>query len=144
MKFNKFVTRLRGKFNDLFLKTLEKQLVLKQVLTQEDWKEIAPKIKFDYAMDNYFAELKEIEILNEKVNSYQTLLQTGAIGKYYSNKWVRKTIFRQDEEMMAQMDEEIQEEMDNPIYNPPPEQPSDQQSEQPGGNQSQQGSDQQT
>ena len=119
VKFNKFVTRLRARFNHLFIKTLEKQLVLKQVLTQDDWKEIAPRIKFDYAMDNYFAELKEIEILNEKVASYQNLLQTGAIGKYYSNKWVRKNIFRQDEDLMEEMDKEILEEQDNPIYNPP-------------------------
>jgi Bacteriophage T4-like portal protein (Gp20) len=140
VKFNKFVTRLRGRFNDLFLKTLEKQLVLKQVLTQDDWKEIAPKVKFDYAMDNYFAELKDIEVLNEKVNSYQTLLQTGAIGKYYSNKWVRKNIFRQDEEFMEQMDKEILEEQDNEIYNPPAEQ----QGDQPGDGQDQQGPGQQT
>lgn len=138
VKFNKFVVRLRSKFNELFLKTLEKQLVLKQVLTQEDWKEIAPKIKFDYAMDNYFAELKEIEVLNEKVNSYQTLLQTGAIGKYYSNKWVRKNIFRQDEEFMEQMDKEILEEQDNPIYNPPMEEQQDGQPGAPQGNPGQQ------
>jgi hypothetical protein len=121
VKFNKFVTRLRSRFNHLFLKALEKQLVLKQVITQDDWKLIAPKIKFDYAMDNYFAELKEIEILNEKVASYSNLLQTGAIGKYYSNKWVRKNIFRQDDELMKEMDEEIAEEQDNPQYNPPME-----------------------
>ena len=123
VKFSKFIDRLRTRFNHLFLKALEKQLVLKQVITQEEWKQISADIKFVYAKDNYFAELKEMEVMNEKINSFQALAQSGAVGKYYSNKWVRENIFRQDSELMEQMDKEIQEEMNNPIYNPPePEQ----------------------
>lgn len=119
VKFAKFIDRLRTRFNHLFIKALEKQLVLKQIVTQEEWKTISTDINFVYAKDNYFAELKEMEIMNEKVNAFQALLNTGAIGKYYSNKWVRENLFRQDAEMLAQMDKEIQEEMSNPIYNPP-------------------------
>lgn len=119
VKFSKFIDRLRTRFNHLFIKSLEKQLVLKQIITQDEWKDIAAAIKFVYVKDNYFAELKEMEILNEKINSFQQLLQSGAVGKYYSNRWVRINIFRQDDELMEQMDKEIKEEMNNPIYNPP-------------------------
>ena len=130
VKFSKFIDRLRTRFNHLFLKALEKQLVLKQVITQDEWKSIATDVKFIYAKDNYFAELKNNEILNDQVSAYQALLQTGAVGKYYSHKWVRQHIFSQDEELRDRMDKEIQEEMNNPILNPPPEeepQPNNQQ-----------------
>ena len=124
VKFAKFIDRLRTRFNHVFLKALEKQLVLKGIITQDDWKQFAPSIKFEYAKDNYFSELKEIEIMNDKINAFQALLQTGAIGRYYSNRWVRQHIFRQDQELMDEMDKEIQEELNNPIYNPPnPENP---------------------
>jgi hypothetical protein len=119
VKFAKFIDRLRTRFNHLFLKSLEKQLVLKQIITQDEWKDIASDVKFVYAKDNYFAELKEIEIMNDKVNAYQALINVGAIGKYYSHKWARQHIFRQDEEQMQLMDKEIKEEMNNPILNPP-------------------------
>ena len=119
VKFAKFIDRLRTRFNHLFIKSLEKQLVLKQIITQDEWEDLSKDIKFIYAKDNYFAELKEIEVMNEKINAFQALYNTGAVGKYYSNKWVRTNIFRQDDEMMEQMDKEIQEEMNNPIYNQP-------------------------
>jgi hypothetical protein len=121
VKFSKFIDRLRTRFNHVFLKALEKQLVLKQIITQDEWEDLSREVRFVYAKDNYFAELKENEILNDKVQAFQGLLQTGAIGKYYSNRWVRANIFRQDEELMELMDKEIQEEQNNPIYNPPME-----------------------
>ena len=127
VKFAKFIARLRTRFNHVFLKALEKQLVLKGIITQEDWKNFSPSIKFEYAKDNYFSELKEIEIMNDKITAFQALLQTGAIGKYYSNRWVRQHIFRQDDELMKEMDAEIQGELNNPIFNPPqPQQPDNQ------------------
>ena len=127
VKFAKFIARLRTRFNHVFLKALEKQLVLKGIITQEDWKNFSPSIKFEYAKDNYFSELKEIEIMNDKITAFQALLQTGAIGKYYSNRWVRQHIFRQDDELMEEMDAEIQGELSNPIFNPPqPQQPDNQ------------------
>lgn len=127
VKFAKFIARLRTRFNHVFLKALEKQLVLKGIITQEDWKNFSPSIKFEYAKDNYFSELKEIEIMNDKITAFQALLQTGAIGKYYSNRWVRQHIFRQDDELMEEMDAEIQKELGNPIFNPQqPQQPDNQ------------------
>ena len=130
VKFAKFIDRLRTRFNHVFLKALEKQLVLKGIITQEDWKNFSPSIKFEYAKDNYFSELKEIEIMNDKINAFQALLQTGAIGKYYSNRWVRQHIFRQDQELMDEMDQEIQQELNNPIFNPPEPQEPDNQTQQ--------------
>ncbi|NDD84702.1 portal protein, partial [bacterium] len=68
IKFAKFVDRLRTRFCQLFIKSLEKQLVLKQVITTDDWKEIGSTITFDFARDNYFAQLKEMQILNERMS----------------------------------------------------------------------------
>lgn len=119
VKFNKFVNRLRSRFNHLFLKSLEKQLVLKQVVTQDDWKDIASKIKFTYAKDNYFSELKDNEILNDKLTAYQNMLNANVVGKYYSHKWIRQNIFSQDDAAIERMNKEIKAEMNDPILNPP-------------------------
>lgn len=129
VKFAKFVGRLRNRFSHLFIKVLEKQLVLRQIVTQDEWNVLAKDIQFRFAKDNYFAELKEIEVLNGKVGAYQALYATGAVGKYYSNKWVRTNIFRQDQEMIAQMDTEIKQEWNDPVYNQPipGEEPADKQ-----------------
>ena len=123
VKFAKFIDRLRNRFNHLFIKALEKQLVLKQVITQDEWKQVSAAIKFVYTKDNYFSELKEIEIMNSKVSAYQALLGVGAVGKYYSHKWARIHIFQQDENMIEQMNAEIKQEMEDPILNPSGENP---------------------
>ncbi|NBV29880.1 portal protein, partial [bacterium] len=88
IKFAKFVDRLRTRFCQLFLKSLEKQLILKQVITTDDWKEIGSTISFDFARDNYFAQLKEMQILNERMTAITNIQPV--IGKYISNTWVRK------------------------------------------------------
>jgi hypothetical protein len=119
VKFAKFVSRLRSRFNHLFIKSLEKQLVLKQIVTQDDWKEIAPKVKFTYAKDNYFSELKDNEILNDKLGAYQNMLNSNVVGKYYSHNWIRHNIFGQDDDDIIRMDAEIKKEMSDPILNPP-------------------------
>ena len=120
VKFGKFINRLRARFNHLFIKTLEKQLILKQIITQDDWKEISPNIKFNYAKDNYFAELKQIEIMNEKIGAFQNMLNAQVVGRYYSHKWVRTNMFGQDGKLIEQMDAEIRSEQNDPILNPPP------------------------
>lgn len=114
IKFAKFVDRLRTRFSMLFLKTLEKQLILKQVLTMDDWKEIGPTITFDFARDNYFAQLKEMQILNERMTAVTNIQPI--IGKYVSNTWVRKNVLLQSENDMEQMDKEIAEEETIPQY----------------------------
>jgi len=118
VKFAKFISRMRAKFSTLFLKCLEKQLVLKGVVTVEDWKSMSQYIKFDYAKDNYYEELKETDVLNARLNAAQLL--TPYIGKYYSHSWIRSNIFKQSDEDREQMDAQIQQELSNQIYYPPP------------------------
>ena len=117
VKFAKFINRLRNKFSMLFLKILERQLVLKKVITPDEWEDFRQTIKFKFAQDNFFAELKETEILRDRIAMLRDI--DDFAGKYYSHKWIRKHILRQSDEDIEEMDEEIEDEMDNPQYNPP-------------------------
>lgn len=119
VNFDKFVIRLRSKFAVLFLRALERQLVLKRIITLDEWNEIKNKLKFDFAHDNYWAELKEQEILRERVNIAKDMEEL--TGKYYSNEWIRKKVLKQSDEDIIEIDEQILEERDNPSYNPPME-----------------------
>lgn len=110
LKFHRFVERLRRRFNLLFMKVLERQLLLKSVITSEDWVEFADKIRFNYTRDNYFAELKETEILNERLNALQQI--DPFVGKYYSVEWVRKNVLRQSDEEIETIDEQMQADAD--------------------------------
>jgi len=118
VKFSKFVNRLRAKFSTLFLKCLEKQLVLKGIVTVEDWREMSQYIKFDYSKDNYYEELKESEVLASRLSVANSLAPY--IGKYYSHGWVRQNIFKQGDEDRMQMDQQIQQEFKDPVLYPPP------------------------
>jgi hypothetical protein len=109
LRFGKFIHRLRTKFNDLFLKIMERQLVLKGIVTIEDWEILKSQFKFDYAKDSYFTELKDNEILTNRVQLVQNM--GDMIGRYYSNNWVRKNILKQTEDDIEEMDEQIEEEM---------------------------------
>ena len=118
VKFSKFINRMRTKFSQLFLKCLEKQLVLKGVVTVDDWKTISQNIKFDYSKDNYYEELKETDVMNARIGLANQLAPF--IGKYYSNDWVRMNVFKQSDEDKLRMDQAITAELQNPIYHPPP------------------------
>ena len=117
VKFAKFVNRLRLRFSQMFLKCLERQLILKGITTSADWEQISQKIRFDYAKDNYFAELKESEILTGRLNTLN--LAEPYAGKYYSHTWIRKNILRQSEEDIEEMDGDMEEEKDDERFNPP-------------------------
>ena len=108
LKFGKFIRRLRSRFSGLFDLLLEKQLILKGILDPEEWAEVKDKIRYDFMKDNYFEELKQTEILREKVNMLKDIEEQ--IGKYYSREWVVKNVlFMTDEEMremQKQMDKE--------------------------------------
>ena len=116
LKFSKFITRLRQNFSQLFVKILEKQLILKGIITYDDWVYMAPKIQFDYAMDNYFSEIKETEMINGRINTLNMVAPY--VGKYYSNEWVMKNVLRMSDEDIERMQEQIMEEANNPILNP--------------------------
>lgn len=121
IKFAKFIDRLRLKFSALFLKALEKQLVLKGVITPDDWTQIAQKIKFDYARDNYYSELKEAEIVQNRVGVLNQVQPY--IGRFYSNRWVQQNVLQLSDEEIEEMREEILAEMNDPLYNPAPMMP---------------------
>ena len=118
VKFAKFVNRLRLKFSALFLKSLEKQLVLKGVMTLDEWKEIVQDISFDFARDNYFSELKDLDIMRERVAIMRDM--DDFAGKYVSHTWMRKNILRQTDEEIELEDEQINGEYSDPRFPPPP------------------------
>lgn len=117
VKFAKFITRLRARFSDLFTKILEKQLILKGVITSEDWAEFKTNFKFEYAEDNHFAELRNTEILRDRVSMLRDI--DDYTGKYFSHEWIRRNVLYQTEEDMKEIDEQIAQEVDNPQYNQP-------------------------
>ena len=124
VKFTKFVGRLRRRFSMLILKALEKQLILKGVISENDWPEINNNVSIDFTIDNHFEEFKEAEIIN---NRLQTLNQIQPyIGRYYSDLWIRKNILKQSDEDIKQMMEEISQEPQ-----PMDDSGQDQQAEQP-------------
>jgi hypothetical protein len=108
VKFSKFVTRLRAKFAILFTKMLEKQLVLKQVMTIEDFENIAADLKYNFSRDNFFMELKDAEVLENRVRLARDFQDM--VGKYYSQEWLRKNILKQSDDDIEEMDEQIEEE----------------------------------
>ena len=110
LKFSKFITRLRARFSALFTQVLEKQVVLKGIMTPEEFADIKNFIRYDFIQDNYFEELKESEILRERM---ETLRQTEeVIGVYYSREWVRKNVLRMTEDDIKEMDKQIEAEKD--------------------------------
>ena len=105
VKFAKFIQRLRNKFSTIFDQALRVQLVLKGICTTDEWELFKEDIYFDFLKDNNFTEMRDSELLRERV----TLLQTvdPYIGRYYSANWVRKNILQMDDELIQQMDREI-------------------------------------
>ena len=93
VKFTKFVGRLRRRFSHIFMKSLEKQLVLKGIIAEEDWPEMANLINFDFHIDNHFEEFKEAEVLQNRLNTLNQIMPF--IGRYYSDMWVRKNVLMQ-------------------------------------------------
>jgi hypothetical protein len=117
VKFSKFVGRLRKRFSNLFLDILRTQLILKNITTPEDWKIMADHIQFDYLYDNQFAELKEAELLNERLATLATI--EPYIGKYFSVQYVRSKILRQSDSEMLDIDNQIKKEIEKGIIPDP-------------------------
>jgi hypothetical protein len=114
VKFTKFVGRLRRRFSQLLLKTLEKQLILKGIVSESDWPDISNRLNFDFKIDNHFEEFKDAEVLSNRINTLNAVQPY--IGKYYSDMWIRKNILKQNDEEIAEMMQEIAEE--TPIVSP--------------------------
>jgi hypothetical protein len=109
LKFSKFVSRLRKRFSRLFNDLLRTQLILKNIVTPEDWDKMVEHIQYDYLYDNHFAELKNSELLNERLGLLTTI--EPYIGKYYSNDYVKRKVLRQTEEEMKEIQEQINKEI---------------------------------
>lgn len=118
IKFHKYISRLRKRFSHIFDDLLKTQLVMKKILSVEEWEEIQPDISYSFLEDNYFSELKEVELMNDRVNMLMVLAQSGAIGKYYSHAYVRKSVLKQSEDEMKEMDKEIEGELSNERFYP--------------------------
>jgi hypothetical protein len=108
IKFNKFVERLRNRFSSLFLEALRVQCIFKGIIRADEWEDIQSEIKFDYREDNHFTELKNNEILQQRINALQ--LMDPYIGKYYSIDYVRRNVLMQSEDDIKEIDKQIQDE----------------------------------
>ena len=108
LKFNKFVERLRFKFSELFQILLERQLLLKGIITKREWDLIKGKVFYDYAKDNHFTELKNAEIMRERLNTLRDLDEY--VGRYYSVEWVRKNVLMQTEDEIEEIVKQIEDE----------------------------------
>ena len=106
VKFYKFIDRLRHNFSKLFLDFLRVQLLLKGVITEEDWKLLKQDIKFVFNTDNYFWDLKEAEILAERIKMLS--IAEPYVGKYFSTEYIRTKILRQTENEMKELDSQME------------------------------------
>jgi hypothetical protein len=117
VKFFKFIERLRMKFSEVFLELLRVQLVLKGVIREDEWADIESRLIFKFAKDSHFSELKESEVLKDRLASAREA--EDFVGKYYSREWVRKMILRQTEDDVEQIDKQIKEEKASGVIAPP-------------------------
>jgi hypothetical protein len=117
LKFAKFVGRLRKRFANMFNDMLRTQLILKNIVTPEDWDTISDHIQYDFLYDNQFAELKESELMNDRLATLATI--EPYIGKYYSTEYVRKKILRQTDSEIIEIDEQIEDEIKKGIIPDP-------------------------
>jgi len=108
VKFFKFIEQLRTKFAVVFVSLLKTQLILKGILTEEDWKSISQDVGFTWTQDSYFSELKETEIMKERLDLLSQM--EDYIGRYYSTEWIKKNILRQSEREMEEMQSQIENE----------------------------------
>ena len=113
MKFTKFVQRLRKKFTELFNDLLKTQLVLKGVIAEQEWAMLRDNIQYNFLQDGHFAELKESEMLMERLRLADSMRDY--VGKYFSVEFVRKNVLRQTDREIAEIDKQIKKEIDDGI-----------------------------
>ena len=117
LKFSKFVGRLRKRFANLFSDMLKTQLILKNIVTPEDWDKISDHIQYDFLYDNQFAELKESELMNDRLGTLATI--EPYIGKYFSVDYVRRKVLRQTDVEIIEIDKQIEKEIKDGIIPDP-------------------------
>ena len=109
VKFQKFIDRLRRRFSGLFMNILRKQLLIKGIITEQDWEEWKDDIYVDFMKDNHFTELKEMEILRERVGLMNEVTQY--VGEYFSKDWVMRNVLQLSEDDMKDMKKDIAKEI---------------------------------
>ena len=114
LRFNKFVGRLRKRFSNMFLDMLKTQLLLKNVVTPEDWSTMSEHIQFDYIYDNHFTELKNSELFQERMNNLSQA--EPYIGKYFSQDYVRREVLHQTDDEILEQDKLIAAEIEAGLY----------------------------
>jgi Bacteriophage T4-like portal protein (Gp20) len=117
VKFSKFVARLRKRFSYMFNDMLKTQLILKNIITPEDWEMMDEHIQYDFLYDNHFAELKDAELLNERLSMVQ--VAEPYVGKYFSQDYVRRKILRQTDEEIVEQDKIIKKEIKDGVIPDP-------------------------
>ena len=110
LKFTKFIGRMRKRFGELFHDILKTQLILKGVISPEDWDDMKEHIQYDFLFDNHFNELKEKELMLQRIN-LATQMDV-FVGKYFSIEYIRKEILEQSEKEYREIDKQMQKEID--------------------------------
>ena len=105
LKFQKFIDRLRKRFSNLFLDILRKQLILKGIITDEDWNDIKNDLEVDFIRDNHFTELRDSEILREKLQTMDMIQQY--VGEFFSKEWVQKNVLLFTDEEIEAIDKQM-------------------------------------
>ena len=117
LKFTKFVGRLRKRFSNMFNDMLKTQLILKNIITPEDWETMEQHIQYDFLYDNHFSELKDSELLTERLNMVATA--EPYVGKYFSQDYLRRKILRQTDEEILEQDQLIAKEIEKGVIPDP-------------------------
>ena len=113
VKFNKFITRIRKKFSTLFLEVLRVQLIAKGIIRADEWDDIKQYIRFDFQKDNFFSELKDNEIMQQRMGLLQTVDQY--VGKYYSIEWIKKNVLMQTDDDIKEIGKQIEDDRKNEL-----------------------------
>ena len=108
IKFQKFIDRLRKRFSMLFTEILKKQLIMKSIITEEDWNDWQQDITIDYVRDNHFSELKDAEIFQNRLQTLDTMQQY--VGEFFSKEYVMKNVLQLDDDEIADMKKQIEQE----------------------------------
>jgi hypothetical protein len=104
LKFQKFINRVRNKFSSIFYEALKRQLILKKIIVPSDWKGMREAITVEYSRDNYYAELKDSEILKERIETVQMMDEY--IGLFWSKAWVRRNVLKLTDEDIKQINKD--------------------------------------
>ena len=111
VKFQKFIDKIRKRFSKLFTEILKKQLILKGIITEQDWNSWKNDITVDFLRDNHFAELRDSEILQNRLNTLDQISQY--VGEYFSREWTMKNVMMMSDDDILEMKDQVEAENDS-------------------------------